>query len=613
MKGDNYLRPMPSFVPRSLRRAWSRLRGRGVPVVYSDRYQDIPWDSPADPRRAEKIVVTLDDAGLLHSGAASEPRPASLENILRVHTPAYLRALQEPERLGSILGAPVAVRDVPQVLDLQRLMVGGTIQASRLALRAGRAAAHLGGGFHHARAEAGMGFCVFNDVAVAIARLRARGFTAPILVVDLDLHDGNGTRSIFASDSSVHTFSIHNQHWASTDAVASTAIALGGGVDDALFLRTLEDALPPVVTEVRPGLVFYVAGVDGAADDAMGDWRLTAEGIAARDRFVTDLVRPAPIVILLAGGYGRHAWSYSARFLLWLAAGQRREPPAEEDLALLALRRRSVAFDAARRAADLPFSLDEDDIAVVGPAWSSSRAFLGAFPLPDVELQLETFGLLAQMRARGFRRLRVELAGAGGADDALRVICEDRSPEELLLELRASRSRSAVPGFEVIRIEWLLLQNPREAFSSRRPRLPGQNHPGLGMLKDVLGWLVLLCEQLRLDGVLFTAAHYHIAGQCRRLVRLLDPREEGRMRGLVAALEGLSLAEATAAVAQGRVVDAKTGEPVRWEPAACVVPVSPALKEQVSGAAYEEAASAAAAAVALRVVPAAQVRRDPNG
>ncbi|HET9316848.1 MAG TPA: hypothetical protein VFQ51_14745, partial [Vicinamibacteria bacterium] len=303
--------------------------------------------------------------------------------------------------------------------------------------------------------------------------------------------------------------------------------------------------------------------------------------------------------------------SYSARFLLWLGTGQRREPPGEEELTLLALRRRSVALDAARGAADLPFSLTEDDIALVRPAWSSGRAFLGSFPLPDVELQLETFGLLAHVRARGFRRLRVELGGEGDAD-TLRVFCEDRSPEELLLELRASRNRSAVPGFEVIRIEWLLLQNPREPFSSRRPRLPGQNHPGLGMLKEVLAWLVLLCEQQRLDGVLFRAAHYHIAGQSRRLVRLLDPREEGRMRALAAAVEGLSLAEATTAVEEGRVVEAETGAPIHWDAVACVVPVSPALTERVSGAAYEEAAAAAAAA-ALRVVPASEVRRAPAG
>jgi acetoin utilization deacetylase AcuC-like enzyme len=591
---------MPSILPRSVRRAWSRLRGRGVPVVYSARYQQIAWDTPIDPLRGEKVLTALDDAGLLPATALSEPRPASLENILRVHTADYLRALQDPVRLGSILGAPVMARDVERILDQQRLMVGGTIQATRLALRSGRAAAHLGGGFHHARGDAGMGFCVFNDVAVTIARLRARGFGAPILVVDLDLHDGNGTRSVFASDPTVYTFSIHNQHWSSTEAVASTALALGGGVDDALFLRTLEQALPPVFAEVRPGLVFYLAGVDGASDDALGDWRLTAEGIAARDRFVTDLARPTPMVVLLAGGYGRRAWRYSARFLLWLSTGRRLEPP--EELTMVRLRRQSAALEAAKGSADLPFSLSEEDLGLVRAAWSRSRTFLGVFSRQDVELQLETFGLLPQMRARGFRYLRVEF-GRSEADDTLRVLCEDRSPAELLLELRASRNRSAVPGFEVIRIEWLLLQNPREPFSPRRPRLPGQNHPGLGLLKDVMGWLVLLCEQHRLDGVLFVAAHYHIAVQSRRLVRLLDPREEGRMRGLMAAFEGLSLAEATTAVAEGRVIDAASGEPVRWEPIACVVPVSEGLTERVAGPDYEQAAEAAATQAAFRVVP----------
>ena len=122
-------------------------------------------------------------------------------------------------------------REVEATLDLQRLMAGGTIQATRLALRTGGIAVHLGGGFHHAMPDAGLGFCVFNDVAVAIRRLRGRGFAEPVLVVDLDLHDGNGTRRIFADDPTVHTFSIHNDHWGDTEAVASTSIALGPGVE----------------------------------------------------------------------------------------------------------------------------------------------------------------------------------------------------------------------------------------------------------------------------------------------------------------------------------------------------------------------------------------------
>ncbi|NIQ31009.1 MAG: histone deacetylase, partial [Acidobacteria bacterium] len=97
-----------------------------------------------------------------------------------------------------------------EALDLSRLMAGGTIQATRMALRTGKVAVHLGGGFHHATPDEGMGFCVFNDAAIAVRRLRARGFREPILIVDLDLHDGNGTRAAFADDPSVYTFSIHN-------------------------------------------------------------------------------------------------------------------------------------------------------------------------------------------------------------------------------------------------------------------------------------------------------------------------------------------------------------------------------------------------------------------
>jgi len=106
-----------------------------------------------------------------------------------------------------------------------------------------------------------MGFCVFNDVAVAVARLRRNGYAAPVLVVDLDLHDGNGTREIFADDPTVHTFSLHNEHWGDTEAVASTSIALGAGVTDEVYLSTLGEALPAVFGVFRPGLVVYVAGL----------------------------------------------------------------------------------------------------------------------------------------------------------------------------------------------------------------------------------------------------------------------------------------------------------------------------------------------------------------
>ena len=180
---------------RILQRLRTALARPGVVFIYHPSYARTVSGVPIDPARADEILAFLLDQGLIRRRDVSRPIPASLANLLRVHTPAYLESLQDPATLTAIFGAPVPVEEVQDILELQRLSVGGTIQATRLALGGGRVAVNLKGGLHHAAPGRGMGFCMFNDVAVAIQRLRARGFTQPVLVIDLDLHDGNGTRS----------------------------------------------------------------------------------------------------------------------------------------------------------------------------------------------------------------------------------------------------------------------------------------------------------------------------------------------------------------------------------------------------------------------------------
>lgn len=593
---------------RAARRAWFRFRARGIPLVYDPRYERGVFGVPLDPLRGEKILAALDEAGLLAPEAVWTPRPASLQNLLRVHTAEYLQRVQEPETLTRICGVAMNAAEADAGLDMQRLMAGGTIQATRLALITGAPTAHLGGGFHHATADAGMAFCVLNDVAVAIRRLRTRGLQDPVLVVDLDVHDGNGTRRIFAEDPTVHTYSIHNEHWGPTEALASTAIALGADVEDATFLGVLRETLPPLVKSFHPGLVVYLAGTDSAEDDQLGNWRLTDRGIFERDCFVTGLVRgdgrDCPMAVLLAGGYGRHAWRYSARFLLWLASGQALEPAEEEALTLRRFRRLGESpQDREGEDDELPFTLTEEDLVGLVPGALSTTRFLGYFSRHAVELLLERSGVLAQMRARGFRTLRVELDTRVGLGHTLKVVCED-GPEELLLELRAERSRRAVPEMEVVALEWLLLQNPRAEFSARRPQLPGQKHPGLGLLRDIMGWLMVVCERHGLDGIFYTTVHYHIAVQSRRLVRPLHAVDDARLQAFSHALAGLSLAEAATAVAEGRVIDRATGEPAEWKPVPSVVPVSGRLEARVSGPEYEEASAREAARLDFRLKPA---------
>jgi acetoin utilization deacetylase AcuC-like enzyme len=604
---------------RGVRDVLRRYLGRWTPpgtaelsIVYHPRYQTGVWGVPLDPMRGEKIVASLEHEGLLRRGVLSEPRPASFQSLLRVHTTEYLQSLQDAQVLTRILGVEVPSHEAERTLDLQRLMVGGTIQALRRALRTGGVAVHLGGGFHHAVADRGQGFCIFNDVAVAIAQSRARGYGGRILVVDLDLHDGNGTRAFFAADASVHTFSIHNEAWGDQDAVASTAIPLGPNVDDALYLRTLSASLPPVFEAFRPDLVVYVAGTDTAADDALGNWKLTAEGMLARDVLVASLARDGkhrlPLVVLLAGGYGHAAWRYSARFLSWLATGKAIEPLAEEELTLKRFRRIEATLRPSRPRNELAFELTADDLVGIEPGLGKPNRYLGYFTRHGLELLLERFGLLDQLRARSFRRLRVDLEPGQAFGDTMRITCEDRPGGELLAELRMDRSLGIVPGFEVLNVEWLLLQNPRQSFTERRPPLPGQQHPGLGLLRDVFGLLVVVCEKHGLDGIAFTAAHYHVAMLSRRFLRFLRPEDEARTRGLTEALEGMPLASAAAAVEQGRVVASATAEPLGWTAPPMVLPVSDRLWRLVGGADYEAAVERERPHHAFRVLPVGPTR-----
>ncbi len=586
---------------RILQRLRTALVRPGVVFIYHANYARTVSGVPIDPARADEILAFLLDQGLIRRRDVSRPIAASLANLLRVHTPAYLESLQDPATLTAIFGAPVPADEVSDILDLQRVSVGGTIQATRLVLGGARIAVNLKGGFHHAAPARGMGFCMFNDVAVAIRRLRARGFTEPVLVIDLDLHDGNGTRAAFADDTTVHTFSIHNRTWDDAPAVAATSIALGEGVTDDTYLAAVRDALPPVLRAHRPSLVFYIAGCDPAADDRLGDWRISAAAMLERDRFVVDSLRGAdgrgavPLVIVPGGGYGAGAWRYSARFFAWLVSGRVIEPPPDMDRVLDRFRpiarqfgERALALDRGTSVGTNDWSLEEADVA--GPAHGAGAGprVLEHYSRHGLELLLERLGFFKQLRDRGFRHPVLDVASGHALGETIRVY-GDAARSELVMELRMKRNRRAVPGMDVLYVEWLLLQNPRIPFGGRLAPLPGQEHPGLGMLSEVAAWLVVMCETLGLDGVVFVPAHYYMAAVGQHRMRFLEPEDQARFETVRDAVAGLSVADADRAIDGGRVVDATTGEPLRWSPAPMVVPVSGRLQALVRGPSYERA------------------------
>ena len=565
-------------------------------VVYHPRYRITLPGVPSDPARGEHILAFLLDRGLVRPRDIHRPVPVSLRDVLRVHTPGYLDSLQDPATLTAIFGVPVGDVEAQGLLELMRLEAGGTVQATRLALARGCPAVHLGGGFHHAAPARGGGFCVINDIAIAIQRLRAKGFRPNVLVVDLDLHHGNGTRAAFADDVTVHTFSIHNAEWDDTPAVGSTDVALGSGVTDAAYLSVLRQALPPVVSAVRPGLVVYLAGADPAEGDALGDWRISAAGMVERDRFVVEQVRPAPLAVVLGGGYGFAAWRHSARSLSWLAGGRVLEPPDDMELALRRLRplARQLSERAltARGTTD-EWSLTEEDVIGVLSGPPRETRVLGHYSPHGLELLFERAGVLDRLRTLGYPSPALAVDFGDGVSQTVRVFGEPER-QHLLIELRVSRNRRLAPECELVFVEWLLMQNPRATFTDANARLPGQQHPGLGMLGLMSAMLVLMAEQTGLDGIANVPSQYYLAVVSRHHVRLLDPVAQARFAALHAVLGHLSLPEAERALAEGRVRDAVTGEVVRWEPAATVMPVSARLRQRLDGPDYAAAVRAAA-------------------
>jgi acetoin utilization deacetylase AcuC-like enzyme len=275
---------------------------------HPDYVLPLPEGHPFPMAKYALVPRLLRERGVIGDADVIVPAEAAFEDLGRVHTPQYLDKLlhvglsaDEQRRLG----VPWSLR----LLRRSRLAVQGTLEAARVALVEGLAG-NLAGGTHHAFADRGEGFCVLNDVAVAIRALRAAGAIDRALVVDLDVHQGNGTATIFEGDPGVFTFSMHGErNYPAQKMRSSCDVGLPDGVDDGTYLAELENRLPGILRGFEPQLVFYLAGVDVAAGDRYGRFALSESGVRSRDRFVVECVRGAgrPLVLTLAGGYAASA------------------------------------------------------------------------------------------------------------------------------------------------------------------------------------------------------------------------------------------------------------------------------------------------------------------
>jgi acetoin utilization deacetylase AcuC-like enzyme len=275
-------------------------------LVYHEKY-DLHLGPHVFPSQKFRLIYEM----LLREKIAAEqdflqPRPTSDEDILRVHTPDWVRKL----KTGTLTASEIMLLEVPyspELVEAVWLAAGGTILAAQSALRDGFGS-NLSGGFHHAYPDHGEGFCAIHDVAVAIRKLQADGAIKKAIVVDTDVHQGNGTAAIFRDDPSVFTLSIHQlNNYPAHKPPSNVDLDMDDRAEDDEYLNTLIPAVQKALDRFQPEILFYVGGADPYCEDQLGGLLLTKEGLRQRDRRVFEEARrrSIPVATTLAGGYAR--------------------------------------------------------------------------------------------------------------------------------------------------------------------------------------------------------------------------------------------------------------------------------------------------------------------
>lgn len=274
-------------------------------IIYSDKYY-IDIGAHVFPTAKYRLIKKKlsKDLGIVNKIAFAEPEKASEEDLLRVHTRNYLDKL----KYGKLSLEEILTLELPYSKRLAEgsiLCCGGTIAALGAALE-NNLGIHLGGGFHHAFPDHGEGFCVLNDIAVAIRKGIEEGSIKKALIIDCDLHQGNGTAHIFQNDAKVFTFSIHQENnYPFYKPKSNMDIGLADRAKDREYLAHLEKNIPKIISDFKPELIMYVAGADPYEHDQIGNLALTIDGLKKRDSFVYEQAKnyQIPIAVVLAGGY----------------------------------------------------------------------------------------------------------------------------------------------------------------------------------------------------------------------------------------------------------------------------------------------------------------------
>jgi acetoin utilization deacetylase AcuC-like enzyme len=568
---------MDSFAPSSLApesqqpRGWHYLRrvvgdlGRRLrhrrlerPLVWFDPRYRLPMASVEattgiEPRRADLVLSYLVDRWRLAPSDIVAPARISYADLALVHDRALLDELQEAETLARVFAVDAADIHVDEVLATVRLACGGTLEAARQARAQERPMLNLLGGFHHAEPRRASGLCLVNDIAVAVAALRREGFAGRVCVLDLDAHPPDGTARCLEHDDQVWIGSISGSDWGPLPRVDETVLAAGSG--DEVYLTALKRLLERMPA---PDLAFVIAGGDVLAGDRMGALGLTLAGARERDLLVRKALDGIGSVWLPGGGYHADAWRVLAGTALAIGEASRDRVSSRYD---------AVRSRFARIAATLaPSALGQDALSFedvlsdlgVGPR--GGTRVLGYYTAGGIEYALERYGILDLLRRLGYDGFEVAIGNENGRS-RIRLHAQACGARHLLIEAVLERRR--VAGSSVLYVHWLMLQDAARCQRMPSSLLPGQEHPGLGLAKELGELFARMAARLELAGVAFTPSWYHLAYVARRRCRFVDAARQGRFEALVRDLGQLPLAVVTRAMAEGRV--RMNGEPYTWE------------------------------------------------
>ena len=302
-----------------------------LPIVHHPAYlAPVPAGRRFPAHKYGRLIEVLREAGIAGAGNTLAPEPVSFADLAGVHESAYVRAALD-RTLGEDAIRRIGFPLSSAVIRRSRHSIGGTLLAGELALAHGLAC-NTAGGSHHAHAGFGAGYCVFNDVAVAVRALQADGHVATAWVIDLDVHQGDGTAEIFAGDDSVVTFSMHcRANYPVRKKRSDLDEELPPGVGDSDYLERLSRCLDELFARAAPDIVFYNAGVDPHGEDRLGRLNLSDAGLAERDRRVIAgcRARGLPVACVIGGGYADDADTLARRHAILhrTAAGIAERPP----------------------------------------------------------------------------------------------------------------------------------------------------------------------------------------------------------------------------------------------------------------------------------------------